>query len=99
LNLVRLRAGLLPSRESNKDLLRDLILHERRVEFAFENKRWLDLVRTNRAIEVMTKHGNYLKAIYPILSRESYKVTTKHLLLPIPQREILIGDLKQNPGY
>ena len=99
LNLVRLRAGLLPINESNKDLLRDLILHERRVEFAFENKRWLDLVRTNRAIEVMTKHGNYLKAIYPILSSESYKVTTKHLLLPIPQREILIGDLKQNPGY
>jgi len=99
LNLVRLRAGLLPSIETNKDLLRDVIFHERRMEFAFENKRWLDLVRTNRAIEVMTKNGNYLKSIYPILSTESYKVTTKHLLFPIPQREILIGNLTQNPGY
>ena len=99
LNLVRIRAGLTPSNEANQDLLRDLILHERRVEFAFENKRWLDLVRTDRAIEVMNLHGEYLKTLHPILRDVSYNVTPNRLLFPIPQREILIGNLEQNPGY
>jgi tetratricopeptide (TPR) repeat protein len=99
LNIVRIRAGLTPSNEINAGRLRDLILHERRVEFAFENKRWLDLVRTDRAIEVMNSHGRYVKALYPILREVSYNVTQNRLLFPIPQREILIGNLEQNPGY
>lgn len=99
LNLVRVRAGLMPSNETSQNLLRDLISHERRVEFAFENKRWLDLVRTGRAIEVMNLHGEYLKAIHPILRDVSYNVTPNRLLFPIPQRETLIGGLEQNPGY
>ncbi|WP_339925618.1 RagB/SusD family nutrient uptake outer membrane protein [uncultured Cyclobacterium sp.] len=99
LNRVRERAGLLPSVEVNQGALQDIILHERRVEFAFENKRWLDLVRTDRAIEVMNQHGQYLKTLHPILRDVSYNVTTNRLLFPIPQREILIGRLEQNPGY
>jgi hypothetical protein len=99
LNLVRVRAGLLPSNESNQELLRSLIFHERRVEFAFENKRWLDLVRTDNAIEIMNQHGEYLKALHPILRDVSYNVTPNRLLFPLPQREILIGNLEQNPGY
>jgi tetratricopeptide (TPR) repeat protein len=99
LNIVRERADLSPSDEVNQDLLRDIILHERRIEFAFENKRWLDLVRTDRAVEVMNAHGEYLKAIHPILRDVSYNVTPHRLLFPIPQREILIGSLEQNPGY
>lgn len=99
LNQVRVRAGLLPSTESDQNSLRKIIAHERRVEFAFENKRWLDLVRTDQAIEVMNQHGDYLKAIHPILRDVSYNVTPSRLLFPIPQREILIGNLEQNPGY
>lgn len=99
LNRVRERAGLSRSTESDQERLRDAILHERRVEFAFENKRWLDLVRTGRAIATMTEHGKYLKALYPILRDVSYNVTPNRLLFPLPQREILIGSLEQNPGY
>lgn len=99
LNPVRVRAGLTPSTETDQALLREIIAHERRVEFAFENKRWLDLVRTDQAIEVMDQHGEYLKALYPILRDVSYNVTPNRLLFPIPQREILIGSLEQNPGY
>lgn len=58
LNMVRERAGLGPY-EGN---LREAIFNERRVELAFENKRWFDLVRTGRAIEVMTAFGNRVKA-------------------------------------
>jgi tetratricopeptide (TPR) repeat protein len=102
LNPVRIRAGLDPSTETDQALLRDIIAHERRVEFAFENKRWLDLVRTGKAIEVMTENGEYLKAFHAgeaYLTDMSYNVTQERLLFPIPLREVLIGDLTQNPGY
>jgi tetratricopeptide (TPR) repeat protein len=59
LNMVRNRAGL-------KDFaggdLREAIYQERRVELAFENKRWFDLVRTGRAVEVITAYGIRIKA-------------------------------------
>lgn len=58
LNMVRERAGLDPAEGD----LREAIFKERRVELAFENKRWFDLVRTGRAIEVMTAFGERVKA-------------------------------------
>jgi hypothetical protein len=58
LNQVRTRAGL---GEPVGDL-GDAIFRERRVELAFENKRWFDLVRTGKAVEVMTAYGANLKA-------------------------------------
>lgn len=58
LNMVRERAGLNPAEGD----LREAIFDERRVELAFENKRWFDLVRTGRAIEVMTAFGERVKA-------------------------------------
>ncbi|MEO5602417.1 MAG: RagB/SusD family nutrient uptake outer membrane protein [Cyclobacteriaceae bacterium] len=102
LNLVRIRAGLASSTETDQSLLRDIIAHERRIEFAFENKRWLDLVRTDKAIAVMTQNGEYLKAFHAgesYLPDMSYNLTQDRLLFPIPIREVLIGDLQQNPGY
>ena len=55
---VRTRAGLgAPIGD-----LGEAIFNERRVELAFENKRWFDLVRTGRAIDVITAHGNKIKA-------------------------------------
>jgi starch-binding outer membrane protein, SusD/RagB family len=58
LNQVRERAGL---GEAQGNLL-EAIYQERRVELAFENKRWFDLVRTGRAIDVITAYGNRIKA-------------------------------------
>jgi len=102
LNQVRIRAGLPPSTETSKDLLREIIIHERRVELAFENKRWFDLLRTGNAVEVMNKHGLYIKIVHTgesYLPTNSYNVTTDKLLYPIPYREVQIGKLVQNPGY
>jgi hypothetical protein len=102
LNPVRVRAGLPPSTTTDQNLLRVIIAHERRVEFAFENKRWLDLVRTGKAIEVMNNHGVYIKTVHgaeAYLPSNSYNVTTNRLLFPIPYREVQIGKLEQNPGY
>ncbi len=58
LNQVRARAGL---GEAQGDL-GEAIFRERRVELAFENKRWFDLVRTGRAIETITAYGNRILA-------------------------------------
>jgi len=99
LNRVRQRAGLPNVTETDTELLKEIILHERRVELAFENKRWHDLVRTGKAIDVMNRNGEYLKPIFTNLPDNSYNVTPERLLFPIPLREILIGNLEQNLGY
>lgn len=102
LNLVKQRAGLFPSSEINQATLRDIILQERRLEFAFENKRWFDLVRTSKAIQVMNQHGSQLKVRFAgdgYIPTLAYNVTQNRLLFPVPYREIQIGKLEQNPGY
>jgi hypothetical protein len=98
LNQVRRRAGLAEATNSSQSGLRDIIAHERRVELAFENHRWLDLVRTDKAIEVLTQHGEYLKSLYPSLQPRTYNLTADQLIFPIPSREIQINSqLTQNP--
>ena len=62
LNQVRTRAGLADTKAASQADLRTAIQQERRVELAFENKRWFDLVRTGRAKEVITAYGARVKA-------------------------------------
>lgn len=108
LNKVRTRAGLEQVTTTDQGALRSIIHHERRIELAFENKRWPDLVRTGRAITVMNNFGTEVKTnpqdyYYPAGNapfESAFNVTEKNLLLPIPFREININpDLEQNPGY
>jgi starch-binding outer membrane protein, SusD/RagB family len=95
LNQVRDRAGL---GEATGDL-REAIYHERRVELAFENKRWFDLVRTGRAVEVITAYGNRIKAnpleyYYPEgAAPRSNAFTNISLLYALPAAE---ADLNPN---
>lgn len=102
------RTGLAPITENGQEQLRDLIQKERRIELAFENKRWLDLVRTGKAIQVMNAQGVNIKAnpqmyYYPANINPpatSYIVTEKHLLFPIPEREMRLNpDFIPNTGY
>lgn len=102
LNQVRRRAGLPAVTETNQNSLRGIIDRERRVELAFENRRWFDLLRTGKAVEVMTAHGQYIKKAYGSLGylpQVSYAITPDKLIYPIPNRDVEIGKLKQNPGY
>lgn len=62
LNQIRTRAGLAATKASSQADVRAAIYQERRVELAFENKRWFDLVRTGRVAEVITAYGNRIKA-------------------------------------
>ncbi len=85
---VRNRAGLtdLVSNVTKEDLLT-----ERRVELAFENQRWFDLLRFGVAENVLSAHA----------VDRGYVFTSRALLLPIPSSEINLsgGILTQNPGY
>ncbi|HEX8018676.1 RagB/SusD family nutrient uptake outer membrane protein [Mucilaginibacter sp.] len=105
---ANVRTGLTPIAAADQATLRNAILHERQIELAFENKRWLDLVRTGTAAAVMNAQGAKIKAnpkayyyptgISPV--QASYNVTTSRLLFPIPAREVQINPkLTQNPGY
>ena len=61
LNMVRNRAGLADTEASSQADMRSAIYRERRVELAFENKRWYDLTRTGRLKEVITAYGERVK--------------------------------------
>lgn len=95
-NRVRDRAGLQPL----PSLTAEKIATERRHEFAFENQRWYDLVRTGKAVDVMNVYGEKTKKLYPYLPQRAYKVTVDKLIFPIPYHEMQINSqLVQNPGY
>jgi len=100
LNKVRTRAGLTAVNSLVQSTLRDLIAKERRVELAFENHRWLDLVRTGKAIEVMNAYGVKMKQKFSYLLPRTYSVNADKLIFPIPFDERLLNpDLTQNTGY
>lgn len=100
LDQVRTRAGVSTYATSGQTDLRAAIAKERRVELAFENHRWLDLVRTGQAISVMTAYGAKLKPTRPDISPLAFNVTTNRLIFPIPQDELNLNNLlTQNPGY
>lgn len=62
LNQVRTRAGLAATTATTQATLREAIFKERRVELAFENKRWFDLTRTGRVKEIISAYGAEVKA-------------------------------------
>jgi hypothetical protein len=66
INLVRLRAGLLPLLAENVSALRNLIEQEKQIEFAFEGKRWFDLVRTQRALDLVPTVTQPYQMLFPI---------------------------------
>ncbi len=92
LNDVRKRArggveGILPDiTTTDQTELKNLIYEERTKELAMEGLRYWDLVRTNRAAEILGPLGFE---------------AGKHELFPIPQSEINIseGDISQNPNW
>ncbi|MDR2764660.1 MAG: RagB/SusD family nutrient uptake outer membrane protein [Tannerella sp.] len=108
-NRIRERAGLAPVSGLTKESFRTAVLHERRIELAFENHRWLDLVRTHTLAELSTLLNAYgvKERANPTTSRGSIPFNEYDLrfdayeaLLPIPLRETRLNkNLTQNEGY
>jgi len=100
LNQVRTRAGLASATSSDQASLRSIIAHERRVELAFENHRWFDLLRTGQAITVLNAFGVLQKLAHPYILPAAYNVTNDRLIYAIPFRETQVNtSLTQNPSY
>ncbi|ANH80823.1 carbohydrate-binding protein SusD [Niabella ginsenosidivorans] len=100
LNRVRERAGLMPVTSTNQEVIRTAIYHERRIELAFENYRWTDLLRTGKALDVINQFGKKIKAEQTFLAPDAYVIDAHHLLFPIPETEVgLNPGIQQNPGY
>lgn len=81
---------------NNKDELREIIWHERRVELAMEGWRRDDLMRQKRFGQVMREYGKKYN-----VEKGSKFNDNRDYLFPIPQSEIdkSNGKLTQNPGY
>jgi len=109
LNQVRQRAGLDPLSGLTKESFRAAVLHERRIELAFENHRWFDLKRTytpEEQSQFLNAYGLKEKA-NPTVTRGGIPYSNSDFIFqsfevfyPIPNRQILINDkITQNPGY
>ena len=92
LNLIRKRANAVEYKVTDlkdQSAFRKAVLEERRLEFPFELHRWFDLIRTDTAIEAMSKVG--------------FTITKNDYLYPIPKTEVDLIDnpetFPQNPGY
>ncbi len=117
INQIRTRAGVavLPVTVNTVALFEKALSNERRLEFAFENQRFFDLVRFNTTMTTITaqqtikdhlakefaSHYASYSPVIPLATLQSY-VTTDKLLLPIPQHEIDTNSqivIPQNTGY
>lgn len=100
INQVRNRAGL-PNLATglSQGAFRQAVYHEERVEEAFEDHRWFQLVRTGQALSVMTRNGAEQKAYQTWLPANSYSIQQYMLLWPIPINEVTLNKLTQNPGW
>jgi starch-binding outer membrane protein, SusD/RagB family len=81
-----------PTGLSREDFV-DLVLEERRLELAFEYKRWYDIKRRNLGVEVFTGPNS--------LEPHPNFDPNRDYLMPLPRTELAINPnlLPQNPGY
>ncbi|MDY3979187.1 MAG: RagB/SusD family nutrient uptake outer membrane protein [Tidjanibacter sp.] len=90
LNAVRRRAGLGNVTTTDYKTMKECIIHERRMELAFEGHRWFDMIRID--------DGDYAVKFLHSIGRTA--ATKERLLYPVPQVEIDSNPLiTQNPGY
>jgi len=99
INAVRIRAGLETLSGLNQIAFRQAVYQEERVELAFENHRWFDLLRTDLAMEVMTSHGQEERERLARVGPESYNIQEHMLIYPIPASEVRLNGFSQNPDY
>lgn len=107
LDEVRERAGLPSYATSMKNseyagkypTLKEALLHERRVELAFEGHRWFDLIRNYDAQGLVNYFKTKSQADYG--NARLSNISTKDRYFPIPFDEYKLNPEKmyQNPGY
>jgi hypothetical protein len=107
LNQVRERAGLLLYEEAKQDpsyasmfpTLQLAILHERRVELAFEQKRWYDLLRAFSPQELVNYFGGKKQSEYGIANLDNISEKDRYFPIPFDEYQLDPEKMYQNPGY
>lgn len=111
INKIRERSELPPLEEGlSQEEMRSKIRRERRIELAFESKRWYDLLRWRlaeknlngnlHAIMIEEENGVWNYETIPAPSGTRIFYADKNYLLPIPQEAMdRNSELTQNPGY
>jgi hypothetical protein len=85
---------------SDKGAMKDIILNERRLEFAAENQRWFDLLRFDKAEEFLQKEIRTEDWSTGVdLQTHKGEMKPHQNLYPIPIQEIERSGISQNPGY
>ncbi len=100
INQVRTRSGMpeLSADPKFTTLNINWILHERRMELAFEGHRFFDLKRTGKAIEIISKA--LMNPVGEDKNKQTAPINENQLLFPVPLTEIEKDQtLTQNPGY
>lgn len=104
---IRSRAGIKPltaQQRGSAELMREAVLHERRLELAFEGYRWFDLMRYGDDYSKLKQICDGVN-IPGSESYDSYYQVRKpmddnHILLPIPTTVLDNNpNLQQNQGY
>nr|MBD3623639.1 RagB/SusD family nutrient uptake outer membrane protein [Sunxiuqinia sp.] len=121
INVVRERAGVpnvehvwsdasivkSVNKHKTKEGMRDIILQERSIEFAFEGSRFWDMVRTKRAVMEFTTPvwgwkytGNTGSDFFNLEVKQTRRFTITDCLWPIDLNEMNTNsNLVQNPGW
>lgn len=86
---------------SDQESFIDKLLLERQLEFALENERWFDLVRTSRFMTTLKQVERYYNITDKVAQVVNLEPQPYHKLFPIPNNQIELapGILTQNEGY
>lgn len=94
LNKIKIRAGVRTVNIFDQQQLLDEIALERRKELVGEGHRWFDLVRTGKAVAVLTRYFQNTPGYNTAVIKDY------NILMPIPQGQINTDpSIKQNFGY
>ncbi len=94
LEMVRVRANASHTDLTSKEDLLDAIATERRKELVSEGHRWFDLIRTDKALDVMNAYFGRTLGYTGVVA------TSNNLVQPIPLSQIdTDASTVQNPGY
>lgn len=107
LNQVRERVGLPLYEDAMRDpgyagkfpTLQLAILHERRMELAFEQKRWYDLLRAFSPQELVAYFGAKEQSEYGIANLQNISVKDRYYPIPFDEYNLNPERMYQNPGY